>query len=766
MSDAFIKLTHMCNQFCLFCCTADDTDDLSYNDAKILVDKYIDELKYNSIVFSGGEPTLKDYLPKIIAYAKSKGAHVRLQTNGLKLSDMDYTQKLIDAGLDEVVISIHSHIPEINDEITQVKGSFIQSISAIKHLNTHKIPLTLAYVITTKNNDIINFLKYVKSNFDVKFIMFFVPWAISRGWENKSYVPILSEIESNLLEGFNFAEDNQMRFNTRGLPICYMGKFWKHSSESDLLCNNKRPLMINDYDNDRPRHSFEESNAKAECCEYCSKKDMCGGVWNTYLKIHKNDLKPFSSTKNKSIKQIKKVLFIWPFNEYYTPSYRFLLNSKIVKQEGYDVSVLYSNLLFSNNNLSLNDFLTNNPEEAFNLICDKIRSVDAELVYLGSFDNWSPHLPFIKKILNKLNNLFSDKLIILGGLYPTVESNEVIKRFPDIDLILRNDDIYSVLELIKISNNLLDIKTDLFTLNDLKKSIGDLSNLSYISSEGSIVDLKNSPVHYDYSKLPFIDYEDVLGDYKIPERIDLRSSFGCRMRCSFCNLNSFYGTNISYLSLEYFEKQLQHLKQLYSFDYIHLVDEMFLSNFDNAKKISDIIHKVDPNLKWGAMMRNEFISDSILDYLSVNGLVSVIVGLESNNVDVLKYLNKTLNPELFIKKFNSTLLSLFRYIETVEIGLIKGTPIETSKTDLELNEFVKYIKTIRKYVLAKYVDARNNKLRIALGILNIYPGSKLWTENKDNPNIKFNKKMTTEYEQFYYDNISDKLMIPKKIILK
>jgi organic radical activating enzyme len=56
------------------------------------------------IVFTGGEPTLRDDLPDLITHAESNGQVTGLLTDGLRLTDDDYLHTLLQTGLDHVMI--------------------------------------------------------------------------------------------------------------------------------------------------------------------------------------------------------------------------------------------------------------------------------------------------------------------------------------------------------------------------------------------------------------------------------------------------------------------------------------------------------------------------------------------------------------------------------------------------------------------------------------------------------------------------------------
>lgn len=56
------------------------------------------------IVFTGGEPTLRDDLPELIAHAESNGQVSGLLTDGMRLAEPAYLSELLQTGLDHVMI--------------------------------------------------------------------------------------------------------------------------------------------------------------------------------------------------------------------------------------------------------------------------------------------------------------------------------------------------------------------------------------------------------------------------------------------------------------------------------------------------------------------------------------------------------------------------------------------------------------------------------------------------------------------------------------
>ena len=104
-----LALTYSCNNNCYFCYTGgpQKVEELNTGDWK----KIIDKLWQNGvpqIVFTGGEPTLRNDLVELIEY--SKEFVTGLVTNGRRLASL--SPDLNRAELDYVQVSLESHLPE------------------------------------------------------------------------------------------------------------------------------------------------------------------------------------------------------------------------------------------------------------------------------------------------------------------------------------------------------------------------------------------------------------------------------------------------------------------------------------------------------------------------------------------------------------------------------------------------------------------------------------------------------------------------------
>ena len=106
-----------------------------------------------SVSFTGGEPTLREDLPDLIAYARNElGMRVNLITNGTRV-DASLAGRLVQAGLHSAQVSLESPEREVHDRLTQVSGSFDRSLAGIRHLRDAGIPVHTNTTINRMNWD-------------------------------------------------------------------------------------------------------------------------------------------------------------------------------------------------------------------------------------------------------------------------------------------------------------------------------------------------------------------------------------------------------------------------------------------------------------------------------------------------------------------------------------------------------------------------------------------------------------------------------------
>lgn len=130
-----LAITYRCNNDCAHC-----YNDRPRNYHEISTQEWFSILDQcwsvgiPHVVFTGGEPTLRDDLPDLIRHAERNGQITGINTNGRRLRDRGFLERLIEAGLDHVQITLESHDADIHDQMVQSRGAWKQTVAGIENV--------------------------------------------------------------------------------------------------------------------------------------------------------------------------------------------------------------------------------------------------------------------------------------------------------------------------------------------------------------------------------------------------------------------------------------------------------------------------------------------------------------------------------------------------------------------------------------------------------------------------------------------------------
>lgn len=145
-------LTSRCNMRCPFCFVyGGENNGKKFELKKKEILKSIKNLENRTIVFSGGEPTIRDDLFDLIKEVKKRKLRAAILTNGLNL-DKKYVRKLKELGLDKIQIQFDA----LNDDIYQMlrgRKCLDSKLNAISNLENSGIYVNLFVMLAKNAND-------------------------------------------------------------------------------------------------------------------------------------------------------------------------------------------------------------------------------------------------------------------------------------------------------------------------------------------------------------------------------------------------------------------------------------------------------------------------------------------------------------------------------------------------------------------------------------------------------------------------------------
>jgi cyclic pyranopterin phosphate synthase len=123
VKDLRISITDRCNLRCSYCMPAEGLkwlpreELLTYEEQARIARVCVERYGFDAVRVTGGEPTLRAHLPRLVAMLAPLGVDLALTTNGVKLPEM--ARPLAAAGLRRINVSLDSLRPETFHALTR-----------------------------------------------------------------------------------------------------------------------------------------------------------------------------------------------------------------------------------------------------------------------------------------------------------------------------------------------------------------------------------------------------------------------------------------------------------------------------------------------------------------------------------------------------------------------------------------------------------------------------------------------------------------------
>ncbi len=278
-----IKLGFSCNNNCLSCPQAHrkHLGDLSLEEIKRQLKEGHEE-GANEAVLTGGEPTVREDILDIVAYARDIGyEHIQLQTNGRMLYYRPFVKRLVRAGITEFAPAIHGHTAKIHDYLTRSPGAFDQAVQGVRNLKDEGQYVLMNSVITKLNYRNLEGLVEMFASLGADQSQLAFIHAVGNAQENFDLlVPKKSEVMPYIHRTLDAGTDGRMTMMVEAYPYCFMKGYERFCSELYMPRADIRDAegVLRDFDNVRK----EAGKVKFPQCKECRFDPICEGPWKEY----------------------------------------------------------------------------------------------------------------------------------------------------------------------------------------------------------------------------------------------------------------------------------------------------------------------------------------------------------------------------------------------------------------------------------------------------------------------------------------------------
>jgi radical SAM superfamily enzyme YgiQ (UPF0313 family) len=238
------------------------------------------------------------------------------------------------------------------------------------------------------------------------------------------------------------------------------------------------------------------------------------------------------------------------------------------------------------------------------------------------------------KTITEIKTRFPEIKIIIGGTHATALPEEVLTECSAIDIIVRHEYDYTVLEI----------------LSDVP--LRDVTGISYI--EQGIIHTPDREYTKNLDELPFVskvykrflDFEDYFYAFAQKPMIQIFSARGCPFKCDFCSYpETMSGRQFRKRSVTDFVDEIEYIcENMPEIREIFIEDDTFTADKARVVEICDEIKRRGLKPVWSCNTRVD-ISYDVLEKMKEAGCRLLVVGYESGCQAVLDEIRKGIKLE-------------------------------------------------------------------------------------------------------------------------
>ena len=302
---------YACNNNCAFCIDADKRGLPQKTTAELLAEVLRAAKRGADILeIIGGEATIRPDFSRVVAAAKKLGIkEVACATNGRVFADPIAAKKIVAAGIDSLIFSVHGPDAKTHDALTRATGSFAQLKKGLANLRA------LGFMAINGNTTVVRqnmaslprLAKFYAAR-GVRNVEYIFVDPNYGGAKNdfKRLVPRISEAAPYMRSALAIGRAAGMdQWKARYVPLCHFTACLDQISEI-----NEKKLFLTEHwapdfkNTDALKSRAKVAPAKTARCRGCRLYRACEGIWVEYLRNFGDaELKPVKSLKDLKVKK-------------------------------------------------------------------------------------------------------------------------------------------------------------------------------------------------------------------------------------------------------------------------------------------------------------------------------------------------------------------------------------------------------------------------------------------------------------------------------
>ncbi|MDH5492709.1 MAG: radical SAM protein, partial [Myxococcales bacterium] len=172
------------------------------------------------VFFGGGEPTLREDLPEIVAKARSMGFRsIALLSNAHGLANAAYAERLLSERVDRLVVDLHGSEAELHDAIADRERSFAGTVAGLRRARAAGVQIEANVSIVRKNLHDLPRIVRRALQLGARGVHLGLPAPDSRA-AKEGEIPLWEQARPWLVKALAAASEGTV--NIQGVPLCLL----------------------------------------------------------------------------------------------------------------------------------------------------------------------------------------------------------------------------------------------------------------------------------------------------------------------------------------------------------------------------------------------------------------------------------------------------------------------------------------------------------------------------------------------------------------
>jgi radical SAM superfamily enzyme YgiQ (UPF0313 family) len=314
------------------------------------------------------------------------------------------------------------------------------------------------------------------------------------------------------------------------------------------------------------------------------------------------------------------------------------------------------------------------------------------------------------ELIQQLKKINKNSFIVVGGNFFTMTHLDVLARYKDIDVVVRDEGeitFYELVNALKTNRNLENIEGITYRVNGIiienktRKAESEIEKFTLKYDLLPVSDrFREGILMRNYEKENFRSFPVFIGR-------------GCSRRCAFCEYNQF---RYRVRKIPAILTEIDFLIKNYKAEYFAFADPSFCEREKFVKEFCEILIEKYPHIKWSCEARADTSLDT-LELMARAGCISIDFGLESGSEKVLKAINKDndlLRTNSFVRKCHSLGIRTHMFLM---VSLPEETEEDAMQTIQVCGELSEYVTSISLGVTQILPGTELERIAIQKGIL-------------------------------------------------